>query len=282
MTNKIFQTLFLTLILFVAYGQDPIYLKQNAIRIDDQDNLTNDIYKHISDYQLIMVGEMHGTNEPAKLVNSLANLLTKNGDNVQVGLEIPSKQMSMYLSSPVDSNILLSDFFAIKSTDGRASFAWASIISNLNDNPKVELFFYDINNDDRKTGNDRDSLMYLKIKNRIQIHPTWKIITIGGNIHNMLQPYNNKIKIALFISNDIDLNISNKILSINHEYAIGSMLNNQGDGLKLHEVDMTQSIYASTLDYENYLFLFPSDVKERYNGIYFTRNVTAAKLVNAQ
>jgi hypothetical protein len=283
MTKNIFLTLFLTTSLLVAYGQkDSIYLTQNAVKIDDPSNLTNDFYKLVSDYQLIMIGEMHGTNEPARIVNSFADLLTKNGNNVQVGLEIPSDQMTKYLSSPLDNNIFLSDFFATKSTDGRASFAWANIISNLNNNPKVEIFFYDINKGESITENDRDSLMYLKIKKRIQAHPTWKTITICGNIHNMLTPYRDEKKVACYLNTDKDLNISSKILSLNHEYGIGTMLNSRGNGLKLQQVDNSKYFFARTINYENYLFLYRPEAKKPYTGIYFTRKITAAKLVSGQ
>lgn len=103
-----------------SYGQDSGYVSRHAIRIEKPDSLGSDIYEAIFPYQLIMVGEMHGSNESPRFVLSLADLLVKRGNYVQVGLEIPSEQMKTYLSSLTDSSIYHSDFFVHKRLDGRA------------------------------------------------------------------------------------------------------------------------------------------------------------------
>jgi hypothetical protein len=215
----------LSLCIVKSYSQDSVYICKNAIKFDRQDSLNDDIYRSIKNYKLIMIGELHGTCEPANFVIGLVELLTKKGNNVQVGLEIPSNQMEKYNSLPNDSNIYLSEFFTKKSIDGKATYAWANIIGKLNDNKKIEIFFYDNLNGDFNT---RDSLMYLNIKKRIQLHPNWKTVTVIGNMHNMLIPYKGKPKTAYFLSKDKDLNISNKILSIQHLYSKGTMLNSSG------------------------------------------------------
>lgn len=58
-----------------------------------------------------MVGEMHGTKEPAKFVRSLVELLIRNGDTVQVGLEIPSEEVKTFTRTSPDSAIYASAFF---------------------------------------------------------------------------------------------------------------------------------------------------------------------------
>lgn len=280
MKTRLIISVVLAIVVFVVQGQDySTYIKENAIRIDKLDSLNIEVYHSLSNYKVIMVGELHGTNEPAKLVIGLANLLTKMGDSVQVGLEIPSEQMTKYLNQPSDSNIFYSDFFAKKANDGRASVAWAEIISRLNKNPNLRIFFYDINKGDCKNPDDRDSVMYLKIKSKIKENPKCKTIILSGNIHNMLLPYRTKSKMALFLSKDNDLNLANKICSLNHSYQSGTMLNNTGSGLELHQVNNSASDYSKAVDYENYLLLFPANDINRYSGIYFTRSVTAAKMV---
>ncbi len=174
MKKSIFLAISSTVFLLNTQGQDPTYLKQNAIQIDNQDSLGDDIFKSVSGYQLFMIGEAHGTNEPARFVLSLAELLTRKGEQVQMGLEIPSEQMKKYLSTPTDSNIYSSDFFARRPYDSRSCFAWANLIAKLNDNPNVEIFFYDINMVDFKNLSERDSLMYLKIKKEYSCTQTGK------------------------------------------------------------------------------------------------------------
>jgi len=48
------------------------------------------------------------------------------------------------------------------------SVAWAEVISRLDKNPEIHIFFFDVNNGECKNPGDRDSLMYLKIKNKNQ------------------------------------------------------------------------------------------------------------------
>jgi len=127
---------------------------------------------------------------------------------------------------------------------------------------------------------DRDSLMYIKIKKRILLHPSWKTITLSGNIHNILIPYNGETKMGLYLLNDKDMNISNKILSLDHFYATGQIWDNSGSKLQFYQVDNSNSIFAKTVDYDNYMFIYPREKEKKYNGIYFTRIVTVSNLVS--
>ena len=221
---------------------------------------------------------MHGTNEPAKLVAGLTDLFTRYGDSVQVGFEIPSDQMTTFIKQRTDSSVFHSDFFSKYSVDGRATVAWATAIAKARQNSKATVFFYDVNGN---YSSDRDSLMYLNIKTKLSEHPKWKTITIGGNIHNMLLPYKGQNKTAYFLYHDTDLNIADRICSLNHQYQSGTMLNNIGKGLQLRDIGTINSEY-SKLNYDNYLFLFPINVVDSYSGMYFTKQVTAAELVNSK
>jgi hypothetical protein len=187
--------------------------------------------------------------------------------------------MTEYLNQPNDNSIYSTEFFVKNSDDGRASVAWAEMILKLNKNHKVRIFFFDVNKGESKSPGDRDSIMYLKVKNKIKLHPGWKTITLSGNIHNMLLPYKEKITIAFYLSRDNELNLSGRIFSLNHQYGSGTMLNNTGKGLEMHSVDNSFSDYFKAVDYENYLLLLPANVNNRYNGIFFTRSVTAAQMV---
>lgn len=276
MTRKIPVLLTIIATFLKVSGQDfPTYLKENALKVDKLDSLSKAVYDLLSDYRLIMIGEMHGTNEPARLVTGLVDLFTRSGDSVQVGFEIQPEQMTAFLKQHSDSSIFQSGFFAKPSVDGRASVAWANAIAKANKNPKASVFFYDVNGD---YSSARDSLMYLNIKAKLNEHPKWKTITLSGNIHNMLLPYKGQNKTASFLYNDTSLDIADKICSLNHQYQSGTMLNNIGKGLQLRETGQIDSEY-SQLPYEMYLFLFPINYKATYSGIYFTRQVTAAELV---
>ncbi len=224
-----------------------------------------------------MIGEMHGTNEPAQFVTGLAELFTSNNDSVQVSFEIPADQMQTFLKLKTDSSIFNSYFFSNAYMDGRASIAWALAIIQLNKNSRVSLFFYDRNNQEGHI-DSRDSTMYIHIKTKMLEHPNWKTITISGNIHNMLLPYKGESKTGAYLKNDAQLNLKDKICSLNHLYQSGTMYNNMGKGLEVRQVDNSSLSFAKFAVYENYLYLFPDDDKNTYSGIFFTKTVTAAML----
>ncbi len=251
-------------------------LKEKAVKIEYLDSLERTIYDKLKGFKLIMIGEMHGTNEPVKFLVGLSELFINQGDTVQVGLEIPSDQMTNYINNHSESSVFQSDFFAKDSNDGRASLDWANAISRLSKKSKVQIFFFDNDKAEYQDKEDRDSLMYLKIKQKLIEHPNWRTITLSGNIHNMRLPYKEKPTTAFFLCNDNMLNLTNEICTLNHYYGSGTMLNNIGKGLALQQVNNTQSIYSNTLDFDNYLFLFQTPNK--YNGIFFTKTVSASKL----
>lgn len=279
MKKTLISVLALICILSKNFGQDSFSIKQNAIKIDRQDSLGEDIYEVVSGYQLFMVGELHGTKEPARFVQSLAELFLHKGDSVQIGLEIRSGLMKKYLSNPTDSNVFTSDFFSQTPYDGRPCFALAELIAQLSRHPHVEFFFYDINIGEFENFDERDSLMYLKIKQRILHHPDWKTITLGGNIHAMLKPVDGKTKMALFLLHDKELEVGRKLLTINHSYATGTYWDNSGQSLQIYQSDHSHSTFATAVGYQNYFYVYPQNAHMNFRAIYFTRKLTASPLV---
>ena len=273
MTRNILLLLTLMLKFLSASGQDnATYLKANAIRFDNAEKLNDSVYTLLSPFQIIMFGEMHGTNESAPFVSGLTNLFTNKADSVQVGLEIPPLLMTKFLSLHTDSSIYQSDFFSNPPfMDGKESFPWANLISTLNKNPKVKIFFFDVNAGEGKIY-QRDSLMAAKIKIRFTQHPTWKMITLSGNYHN-------RITDASTMTSVLKRNISAKVCSLNMEYKEGTcMANFSGEGLKKKALGSSPSIYNSTQGYDRYLLLLSSKSNYEYDGFYYTKNITAATM----
>ena len=140
MLSRLFFTLTAVLAALFVCGQNfPAYIKANAVQLIKQDSLGDSVYKLLDSFPLIMAGEMHGTNEPAKLVIGLAKLFSDKGDSVQVGFEIPSRQMTKFLAEHSDSSVYSSEFFADGTADGRGSMAWAEAIITLSKIKNVKL-----------------------------------------------------------------------------------------------------------------------------------------------
>jgi len=265
-------------------AQDPAtYLKQNAVKIDDPEFLPVQLYNILSPYKLVMLGEIHGANEPAKFMIGLAKLFASKGDSVQVGLEIPSEDMTAYISAHTDSSVYLSRFFADpRSEDGRETDAMAGIIAKLNNNPKVKIFFYDINPGDCQYTYQRDSMMYSKIKKQYQLHPGWKMLTLSGNVHNITSADNDvgTMTMGVYLKQDKELNLGDQIFTIKHYFIRGSMVNTNGRGLELKTVDNGDNVMSQTLGWDKY-FLVANPIRNYpYTAIYFTETVTAAKMLN--
>jgi len=256
----------------LSYSQDfGEYMKENAIKVESNNNLSQEVYDSISKYDLIMVGEMHGTKEPSIFVKSLAKLIVKNEGKVSVGLEIPINQLSNFIVNPTESNLLNSKFFSKENVDGRNGQAWFDLILNCSADTNINLFFFD--NVNSQKGEKRDSIMYVGVKNQKMNYPKNKIITLSGNIHNWRIPFNDMTTMGMYCLMDT-VNFSyDKVCSIQHVYSEGTMLNNVGNGLELSTITFEENLYSNSVEYENYLFLYEFGKKNRYNCLFYTKRV---------
>jgi hypothetical protein len=268
--------LFLFLFCTSSYAQDYSgYIKRNAINISNPEQPGDSIYKLLKQYNIIMMGEMHGTNEPAEFVISLARMFLNHGDSVQVGLEIPPNLMKNYTDLKTDSSVYQSDFFSNPPyLDGRESFAWAKLINQLNNNVRVHIFFFDQNSEVRYVSN-RDSSMSTNIKDQYNVHPNWKLITICGNVHNRIMEEN---RAGWNLTHDSTLD-AKKICSLNHYYLEGYCTADFGKGLQVRQIVHEVTVYDTLLGFKNYLLLMPVTMGNAYTGFYYTKTVSPADMV---
>lgn len=262
----------------ISAQSEAAYLTANAVLIDNPEKLSDGVYQLLSPFQVIMFGEMHGTNESAPFINGLAGLFTDKGDSVLVGLEIPSGLMAKFERLRTDSSVYESDFFRISALSGRESLPWAMLISSMNKNGKVKLFFYDVNDKEGKEYN-RDSLMFAKIKAQMKEHPIWKVITLSGNYHNRLS---DELTMAYYLKKDTELSIASKMCTLNMEYKEGTCMANFGHGLELKMLGAYPSVYNSTEGYDRYLILNPPSYYSPYTGFYYTKSITPATMTNTK
>jgi hypothetical protein len=281
-TNFIYAVFIWALLIqpFCAKSQDlSAFIKRHAVSIDRQDSLSDDVYRLMSNYRVAMVGELHGTAEPAQFVTALAELFARHDDSVLVGLELPASYMENFLRQHTDSSIYNSRAFTVPDGSGRASAAWAELIRRLNNNGRVKIFFFDAGTEPLIP---RDKGMYLHIKKQMQNYPGYKVITLSGNVHNELIPYEGETRMGGYLKSDTELNISDKICSVDHCFGSGTSYNNEGNGTELHKVNNDFTEYSKAVHYTNYLLLLSPPYSSDYNAIYFTRTVTASMPVNTK
>lgn len=280
--------IFTPILLFSQITSD--YIKENAIPIQSLDTLNDKIYNQIKDFELIMIGEMHGTWEPAQLLKGLASEILRNENRVSVGIEIPEDEMKTFIDNPNDSTLLASKFFTRNSSDGRNGDSWFSLIQFCYKNSKIDLFFYDNfikliiekNKQDyiteniqeeeeyRSISDERDKGMYISLLTEKKKYPNNKIITLSGNLHNWLTPRNENRKMGSYCYNDTVNFNKDKICSIRHLYSEGTMLNSLG----FKTIEYKESIYTESIDSEKYILFHENGEAMPYNCTLYTRKVT--------
>lgn len=245
------------------------YIAQNALPVGKTLELDSSLYHSFKDYRLIMMGEMHGTLEPAKMVEQLAHLILLYEDSVSIGLEIPENEMSAFLQNPSEKTLKESPFFSKPNEDGRNGRAWFELVRYCMNEPRVSVFFFD---NSVSPDVPRDSIMYLEVKKQAVLHPRNKILTISGNIHNQLIARNGSKTMGAYLSADSSIFLKEQICSIYHYYAEGTMLNNTGKGLELTTIEFQESDFSSG-KHENYFIFYDSAEPTPNNCIFFTRKV---------
>lgn len=250
-------------------------LEQNAISISQLDKLDSTIYDELKDYDVIMIGEMHGTNEPASFVSGLVKLIADREGKVVLAMEIPENLIKEFEQPISKENLRKTIFFSMENVDGRNGQAWYDLICKSSYIPGVEIKFID-----NETVEPRDSSMYLDIKNIRLLNPKVKIISLTGNIHNWLKPFRNEPKLGTYITRDTVIFNSTKIMSINHMYKEGTMMNNTGNGLELKTVEGKDNFYNKTIKSKIYLCKTLFESQNQYTHFLFTEKVTHSGKLN--
>ncbi len=272
----------LLLILFFAingFSQSTIDedgIRRNAVaiaRLDTFDASIKDIFKN---QKLILVGEIHGTAEPAEFVNYLvANLIGK-GRNIYVGLEI-SAQDIVAGDQLHDPDALGNSPFFKRETVNKGSLAWLGLISTMSKLSGVHLFFFDLTKKQAESGlHHRDSLMYVNIKAKMLADTGAIYICLTGSFHNKITGDLFPTPMGNYFLRDKDLNISLfNMVSFNYAYVEGGACFNAGDGTRLHTLANSDYLYTLT-GMRNFFSYTHELIDGDYNGVLFTYHVTSS------
>lgn len=280
MKNIILTLLFLGK-LSISSGQlqNP-YLKENAIHVDFTDTTFNkELINTLKKYPLILMGELHGTQEPARFVSYLVKNFITSGTKINLGLEIPADMIKSFIDGKSIHELQQSDFFSKGYADGRASEDWFNLIEKYYNHPMVNVFYFDqLDND--KTPN-RDSIMYVHVKDAIKEKPGRVTILLSGNIHNRLIAFKYGNTMGCYLADDKDLAYKGRICSINHRYKSGTMKNSSGGGLHFQILDPIESVYSESTAFKNYFcILSPTSEPTPYTAVFYSEKVTASEIMN--
>ena len=250
-------------------------LIKNAIPIENLSKLSNKIYDEIANFEILMIGEMHGTNEPAEFAYGLCKLITEHEDKVIMAMEIRSSLMNNLSDGMSISELKELDFFRRKNFDGRNGEAWLDLVYKSSQNDKIILNFFD----NSYPSSPRDSSMYLSIKQIRKSNPNTKIVTLSGNLHNRLEPFEGRKMLGCYLMEDSTEFNSNKIASIMHSFGHGTMLNNIGNGLELRTIEPEENIYNKTISADKFFSKNIFKDRQHYTHIVYTDKVTPSNVI---
>lgn len=240
--------------------------EENTTDLGNLSNLSQAVYGKIKAFDVIMIGEMHGTQEPARLVYSLAKLIADNEGEVYVGLEIPEQQINLSNDELDPENLLNTPFFIEQEySDGRNGQSWFDLMVNCGADKRINVFFID-----NFTTSSRDSSMYIEVKKIKELHPKNKILTLTGNIHNRLIPFREKATMGVCILEDERTFEPSKIMSIGHYYKEGTMRNSMRGEFKIREAKGRDLSELSK--YKNFMGEMFEE-QDAYNYFFYTEKV---------
>lgn len=249
------------------------------VQVVKPDSLGEDICQLLRPYQLLLIGETHGTNESAKLVAGLIKIMLAHGDSVQIGLEIKLSQMNDFHKNQTAATLLTSKFFSGKNHNPQASEAWAKLMLSASKNTRCELFFFDAVYTDYNRLYPRDSAMYLNIKEKMKEHPSWKTIILTGDIHSRPSPYNNIPTLGYYLSTDTAIAAFSPIISIVHRYKTGELWDTSGLLPQEYEKWYEDLPYTKSKGLKSYLLLLPDKTNGTARCIYYTEKATRSRII---
>ncbi len=146
---------------------------------------------------LIILGEIHGTEEGPEFTARLLCALGSDGDVVILGLEIPDWEqptINDYLADsgdvpfrPQTEDTL---FWGRRNQDGRSSRAMAELISQVKKlrtaGMQIDILAFD---GDTQGAGDRDEAMALRISTALRERPDATVLVLTGNLHARKQPW---------------------------------------------------------------------------------------------
>jgi hypothetical protein len=162
----------------IAADGPPLWPFSNLERFPDG------LYQSLSAKRLIMLGEVHGTNEAPGTVYGLVSLWRRHGRQVAVALEWPEalqKDVDAALRSGDLDALAAHPFFRRKQQDGRTSTAMVELIGRLAKLDRVPVVCIDP--DEADTAQARDTAMAKQLTLGVRSHPGATVIALMGNWH---------------------------------------------------------------------------------------------------
>lgn len=254
----VFQSLFSQIV-------DPVKI----MPLDSDLIITEQITSYLLKYKFILVGELHGTQEPVKFVTQLAKRLAMS-KKVVVGFEIGADEIGLKTQRINASQLALTTAFTVPSA-GRNSQAWFNAIVELSERRGIPVFFFD--QTDAQKNLNRDSVMCNTIREKFMEDTNCIVITISGNYHNQLTRQSTITPMGFFL-NEL---FPGQVLAVNQQYAYGSMFNKTTGGLASRTIKSDSNVLSTISTAPAYFYPDPlHEFSTRWNAFLFTTKINAS------
>lgn len=216
------------LLFFLSALSVAVVAQSRYVDLDDVDE--SSLQSFFSDRDVIVVGEMHGTQEVPDVVYRLAEMLSKDGKPFTVALEQPvdmQEGIDLYMQTGKLERLLSHDFFEI--ADGRSSKAMLNLLSRLRTLKRIRVLCFDI---PYGLGDvDRDSIMGVNLDAG---YKTDRMVVLTGNYHATLEPARGGSVVpesAVYHFNKMR-SLADRILVLQTYFNSGTIWNCMDDGCK--------------------------------------------------
>lgn len=232
---------------------------------------------------IILLGEVHGTQEIPSFVAASACHAAEHGHSVRVALELPrtdQKLVDAYLQATepeiARDAMLGSPFWNRPYQDGRSSVAMLELIDNLRSQRQaghpIDVLFFDVESQ-IEMPMDRDFRMAERVVEAVREHPNAVFIVLAGNMHTRITqgtPWDDKYQpMGLFL-----LAKGLSITSLNCASPRGTAWVCSGSAASDCKASEWQC--NAPTDGQPSLVLNPEPSKDGHQGVYLLDSLTAS------
>lgn len=269
------------------------YIKTNAIRIDELENLPAEKFQFLSNYKAILLGEIHGINETPALTLGMIKLLSKANKPIILAIEVWDSQQDtfqQFLQTGDVDHLKNSPFFTFTPQYGIASAAMVNLLQEVRRIPNIQIFCFENSNREITNQNERimlsqerDFLMAQKLNKKFQENENAILVVLTGSVHASTQI--NSIlgedykPMGYWLSHQENSTLKpTDILSINLKFEQGKswcgIAENGGEiTFGLHEWTPEVNLYSQSVDLDKY-FLLLEQKEDGYDAVFFNRIIT--------
>lgn len=256
-----------------AQSELTAYIQKNAVPLPSLTQNSEALYALLKRKKAILIGEMHGCNEAAEFTQGVVESLLAHQQEVILGFEYPADQQVNRQDHQLTQ--LIADWQRQFQLDGRCSQAWLALVQRYRFNPRIHLSFIDQTLQQKNL--NIDSCMAVNLLQAARSHPQAVLVTLTGNIHNKLNLFRGQKTMGCFLAARLG-SAGGEVVSVNHWYGSGSVVNNTGAGLVHRSVSDRSGVYGQSTTYPHYYL--PLTVVDDYTAILFTRTISAAESPN--